>query len=81
MLVRLTDHAGHSWETVAQPRPRLDVAGFFVNSALSATGFDARFDVSSLAGVLTATIMGERGNSSWRCKPTQDLVVAAPEQR
>jgi hypothetical protein len=81
VLVRLTDHAGHAWETVAEPRPRPDVAGFFVNPALTATGFDARFDVSSLAGVLTATIIAERGNSSWRCKPTQDLVVAAPEQR
>ncbi len=81
VLVRLTDTGGHTWETVAQPRPRLDVAGYFVNPALTATGFDARFDVSSLAGAYTVTIVGERGNSSWRCKPTQDLVVVAPERR
>ena len=80
VLVRLTDTEGHTWETVAQPRPRLDVAGYFVNPALTATGFDARFDVSSLAGAYTVTIVGERGNSSWQCKPTQDLLVVAPER-
>ncbi len=77
VLVRLTDTRGHAWETVAQPRPRLDVAGYFVNPALTATGFHARFDVSSLAGAYAVTIVAERGGSPWRCKPTQDLVVVA----
>ena len=80
VVVRLTDPEGRSWETVAQPRPRLDVAGYFVNSALSAAGFDARFDISALAGSYKVTIVGERGNSSWRCKRTQDIVVIAPER-
>ena len=80
VLVRLTDAEGHAWETVAKPRPRIDVAGYFVNPALTATGFNARFDVSSLAGAYTVTITAERGASSWRCGPTQDLVVAAPER-
>ena len=80
VLVRLTDARGHSWETVAQPRPRLDVAGYFVNPALTATGFHARFDVSSLAGAYAVTIVGQRGNAPWRCGPTQDLVVVAAER-
>ncbi len=79
VLVRLTDTGGHTWETVAQPRPRLDVAGYFVNPALTSTGFDARFDVSSLSGAYTVTIVGKRGNSSWRCNRTQNIVVVAPE--
>ena len=79
VLVRLTDTKGQTWETIAQPRPRIDVAGYFVNPALAATGFNARFDVSHLVGAYTATILGERGNLSWRCAPTQDLVVA-PER-
>jgi hypothetical protein len=78
VLVRLTDRGGHAWETVAEPRPRIDVAGFFVDPALTATGFDARFDVSSLAGAYTATIVAERGGSSWQCKLTQDLIVIGP---
>ena len=61
-----------------EPRPRIDVAGFFVDPALTATGFDARFDVSSLAGAYTATIVAERGGSSWQCKLTQDLIVIGP---
>ena len=80
VLVRLTDARGHSWETVAQPRPRLDVAGYFVNPGLTATGFHARFDVSSLAGAYAVTIVGQRGNAPWRCGPTQDLVVVAAER-
>ena len=72
------DRGGHTWETVAEPRPRIDVAGFFVNPALTATGFDARFDVSSLAGAYTVTIVAERGGSSWQCKLTQDLIIIGP---
>lgn len=78
VLVRLTDRGGHAWETVADPRPRIDVAGFFVNPALTTTGFDARFDVSSLAGAYTVTIVAERGDSSWQCKLTQDLIIIGP---
>lgn len=75
VLVRLTDAEGRAWEAVAQPRPRLDVAGYFVNPALTATGFNARFDVSSLAGAYTVTVVGERGDLSWVCAPTRNLVV------
>lgn len=81
VLVRLTDANGHTWETLAQSRPRIDVAGYFVNPALTATGFDARFDVSSLNGAYTMTVVGNRSNSSWQCKPTQDLTIVAPERR
>ena len=76
--VRLSDAQGHAWETVAEPRPRPDVAGYFVNPALTVTGFDAWFDVSSLAGAYTVTVVGDRGGASWRCKPTQGLDVVAP---
>lgn len=79
VLVRLTDAEGHVWETVAEPRARPDVGGYFVNPALTGSGFDARFDVSSLAGPYTVTIVAERGQSSWRCNPTQDLLVHAPD--
>ena len=78
VVVRLTDAAGHAWQTEAQPRPRIDVAGYFVNPALTATGFDARFDVSALAGDYTVSIVAERGQSLWRCKPTLSLIVIAP---
>ena len=74
-LIRLTDAAGHSWQATTQPQPRLDVAGYFVNPALTAAGFQARFDVSSLAGLYVMTVVGERGNTSWLCKPTQEIVV------
>lgn len=79
VLIRLADAGGHAWEALAQSRPRPDVAGYFVNPALTATGFNARFDVSSLVGAYTATIVGERENSLWQCKLTQDLIVVAPE--
>ena len=78
LLVRLMDRGGHAWGTVADPRPRIDVAGFFVNPALTTTGFDARFDVSSLAGAYTVTLVAERGGSSWQCKLTQDLIIIGP---
>ena len=79
VLVRLTDAGGHAWETVAEPRSRPDVGGYFVNPALTGSGFDARFDVSSLAGPYTVTIVAQRGQASWQCKPTQDLLVHAPD--
>jgi hypothetical protein len=50
----------------------------FVNPALTTTGFDARFDVSSLEGAYTVTIVAERGASSWQCKLTQDLIIIGP---
>jgi hypothetical protein len=78
VLVRLTDRGGHAWKTVADPRPRIDVSGFFANPALTKTGFDARFDVSSLAGAYTVTIVAERGDSAWQCKLTQDLIIIGP---
>lgn len=77
ILVRLTNAAGTSWETVAEPRPRPDVGGYFVDPALTASGFAARFDVSSLKGPYTVTIEGR--DSQWRCKPTQHLIVVAPD--
>ena len=80
VLIRLTDAAGHAWQAAADPRPRLDVAGYFVNPTLSGSGFDARFDVSSLSGAYKLTIEGERGGSRWRCGPAQDLLVLAPER-
>lgn len=78
VMVRLHDTTGHVWETVAQPRYRLDVAGYFNNPALVKSGFDARFDVSALSGRYTLSVEAEWGPTSKRCKPTQDLVVGSP---
>lgn len=78
VVVRLNDAAGQVWETIAEPRYRLDVAGYFNNPALVRSGFDARFDVSSLSGRYTLTVEGDWGQTSWRCKQTQDLLVSSP---
>jgi hypothetical protein len=81
VVIRLADGAGRMWETVAEPRPRLDVAGYFVNPALSQAGFAARFDLSGLpAGPYRATILGERDDAAWQCSQALDLVVAPPGQ-
>ena len=78
VVLRLTDAAGHAWDAAAMRRPRLDVAGYFVNPALTQSGFAARFDVSALAGDYTMAVIARRGTSSWQCKPTQRLHVIAP---
>lgn len=79
VVIRLADRVGRAWETVAETRPRLDVAGYFVNPALSQAGFAARFDLSTLAGgPYRATILAERDKAAWRCSQGLDLIVAPP---
>ena len=79
VVIRLTDAAGQAWETVAEPRPRIDVAGHFVNPALSAAGFDARFDASSLQGEYKLAVLGVRAGKSWRCRQSLNMVIEKAE--
>jgi hypothetical protein len=73
--VRLTDAAGQVWQAPAEPRARLDVAGYFVNLGLAESGFDARFDLSALRGIYTMSILAARDGLLRMCSTTQQIFV------
>jgi len=75
--VRLTDAAGTVWQAPAEPRGRLDVAGYFVNWALASSGFDARFNLSGLQGDFTMTALAERDHVLKTCRIVQQIHVGA----
>ena len=75
--VRLEDTAGQVWQAAADPRARLDVAGYFVNLGLAGSGFDARFDLSGLHGSFAMTVLTERDHSLKACSFVQQILVGS----
>ena len=75
--IRLTDAAGRVWQAPAEPRGRLDVAGYFVNWALAPSGFDARFDLSGLQGDFTMTVLAERDQVLKTCSIAQQIRIGS----